>query len=177
METGEGGRVTALALRPFGAEDAETVAAWVKDERTYYRWCAGMIGRWPVTAEALRDELAKRPDNRALVLTEGGRPAGFLCLYYKDEARTVARFCYVLLDAEKRGRGLGKRMMALAARYAFEEMDARRLNLAVFENNPAALRCYEAVGFREPPGAERRPVQACGEEWRCVDMWMERPPA
>lgn len=177
METEEGGRGMALALRPFGEEDAETVAAWVKDEQTYYRWCAGMIGCWPVTAEALRNGLAKYPDNRAMMMTEGGCPAGFFCLYYKDEARTAVRLCYVLLDAEKRGRGLGRRMMALAARYAFEEMDAKRLNLGVFENNPAALRCYEAVGFREKPGAERKPVQAGGEEWRCMDMWMERSPA
>ncbi|MEG0511231.1 MAG: hypothetical protein RR653_00770 [Clostridia bacterium] len=40
--------------------------------------------------------------------------------------------------------------------------------------NPAAMRCYEAVGFHALNSTEKKLVQKCGEQWQCVEMEMDR---
>jgi len=46
------------------------------------------------------------------------------------------------------GRGYGTDVMKLILRYAFMEINLRRVTLTVFEYNPRAIRSYEKAGFR-----------------------------
>lgn len=46
------------------------------------------------------------------------------------------------------GKGYGTDAMRLILRYAFTELNLRRVSLDVFEYNPRAIRSYEKVGFR-----------------------------
>ena len=40
-----------LRLRPYKACDAETIVTWIKDEMTFYKWSAGRLGQYPITAD------------------------------------------------------------------------------------------------------------------------------
>lgn len=40
-----------LRLRPYNKDDAETIMSWVKDERAFYKWTAGVLGEYPLSAE------------------------------------------------------------------------------------------------------------------------------
>ena len=62
---------------------------------------------------------------------------------------------------------MGKEMLRLGIRYVKEHLSASRIDLGVFENNEAARRCYEAVGFKAY-GARvcRMPIGT----WNCTDM-------
>lgn len=46
------------------------------------------------------------------------------------------------------GKGYGTDLMKLILRYAFLEVNLRRVTLTVFEYNPRAIRAYEKAGFR-----------------------------
>jgi RimJ/RimL family protein N-acetyltransferase len=50
-------------------------------------------------------------------------------------------------DPTYRGRGYGTDAMRALCRFAFEEMDLRRIYLGVMEFNARAIRSYEQVGF------------------------------
>ena len=43
-----------LRLRPYKREDAETIISWSKDERSFYKWSAGIMGKYPITQEEFR---------------------------------------------------------------------------------------------------------------------------
>ena len=76
------------------------------------------------------------------------------------------------------GRGYGTEAMQLALRYAFTELNLRRVTLDVFEFNQRAIRSYEKAGFRRE-GRERQAVQREGRRWDVLIMgilreeWME----
>ena len=40
-----------LRLRPYNKDDAETIMSWVKDERAFYKWTAGVLGEYPLSVE------------------------------------------------------------------------------------------------------------------------------
>ncbi|MEG0511230.1 MAG: GNAT family N-acetyltransferase [Clostridia bacterium] len=98
-------------LRPYRASDAAKVVSWVRDEQTYECWCAGCVGRWPVTADMLNQCIQQHPASEPLIFELEAQPVAFLSAYYKDEAKTIVRFGFVILDDKQRGRGLGKQVL------------------------------------------------------------------
>lgn len=61
-------------------------------------------------------------------------------------------------------------MLTLAIQYAFEFIKVRKVSLGVFENNTAAIRCYQSCGFRTVKLQEVESYHCMGEEWECMEM-------
>jgi len=81
-----------------------------------------------------------------------------------DAGNHRASFTAGIFDAALRGRGLGREITALVVEYALDELGLHRVELEVLASNTAAIRCYEAVGFRHE-GA-RRDHELCPDGWR-----------
>ncbi|NOH00793.1 MAG: GNAT family N-acetyltransferase [Chloroflexi bacterium] len=67
------------------------------------------------------------------------------------EVNWAARDSFVgigINDREDWGKGYGTDAMRIMLRYAFTELNLRRVTLTVFEYNPRAIRSYEKAGFR-----------------------------
>ena len=62
----------------------------------------------------------------------------------------------------------------LALKYAFEIYGANRVSLGVFENNKSAYYCYKAAGFEDVILDETETYQVLNEEWKCIEMAIER---
>ena len=135
-----------MKLRPFQLSDGEALCRWVADEVTFTRWCANLFS-YPLTMAQL-EQYSRDPgaDSLAVTAEEDGVPMGHAVLR-KRENDTVY-FGFVVLAPEKRGQGLGREWIGLLARYCFETLGARQVTLDVFDNNPAAWRCYQHAGFR-----------------------------
>jgi len=71
------------------------------------------------------------------------------------------------------GKGYGTDAMELILRYAFTELNLRRVSLNVFEFNERAIRSYEKVGFLLE-GRERQVMQREGRRWDIIDMGILR---
>lgn len=54
----------------------------------------------------------------------------------------------IFLDPEVHGRGLGRDAVGTLARYLLHDLGHHRLVIDPAADNTAAIRCYEAVGFR-----------------------------
>ena len=65
-------------------------------------------------------------------------------------------------------------MLKLALKYAFEIYGANRVSLGVFENNKSAYYCYKAAGFEDVILDETETYQVLNEEWKCIEMAIER---
>lgn len=170
-----------IKLRPYKPSDAEAIVSWIKDERALRKWSSDRYGAYPITAEDINYKYldcngdCEEPDNfYPMTLVDEGGPVGHLILRYTDEAKSVIRFGFVIVDDSKRGRGYGKKMLQMAIRYAFDMLKAEKITLGVFENNPSAYFCYKAAGFREIPMEEELLFEILGEQWKCIELEVKR---
>jgi ribosomal protein S18 acetylase RimI-like enzyme len=88
--------------------------------------------------------------DRVWVTMESGCPRGALTIDgpRPEAGREAARLRFFILDESLRGRGLGRIMMAKAIRYC-EERRYRRVFLTTLPGLEAAMRLYEAYGFKQ----------------------------
>jgi len=67
------------------------------------------------------------------------------------------------------GKGYGTDAMKIILRFAFTELNLRRVTLTVFEYNPRAVRSYEKVGFQHE-GRLRGALLRDGKRWDMLYM-------
>ena len=171
----EGG--SGLRLRPYKPCDAPAIVSWIGDERAFRQWCADRFDAYPITAEDLNRHYAAMDGSDSffgMTAFDGEGPAGHLILRFTDPARTVVRFGFVIVDARRRGMGLGREMLGLALRYAFDILRCEKATIGVFENNEPAYRCYRAAGFRDCGAGEAEVYRILGEEWKCRELEQTR---
>jgi ribosomal-protein-alanine N-acetyltransferase len=113
------------------------------------------VGQFPPSQAVLRRhvqslELARREDRRyAFGIWEDESLAGTLSLSNVIRGPMLTATIGLWLDHEVRGRGSGKRAIALACRTAFEELGLHRVDAGVQPTNLASLGALRASGFTE----------------------------
>lgn len=155
-----------LRLRPYKRCDADYIVSWLKDEATLRKWSADQFSHFPITAEDLNnhyDSYADFDNYYEMTAFAEKEPVAHMIMRFLDEDKTLLRFGFIIVDDSKRGKGYGKELLKLALKYAFEILKAEKVNLGVFENNPAAYRCYVSLGFRDT--GEREHFYLMGEDW------------
>lgn len=164
-----------IRLRPYRLSDAEKIVTWCTDEKCFYQWSAGILGRYPLTPERFNRTMAARDESTGYFpfVAEGENgPAGFFILRRPGEETEVLRFGFVILDPALRGKGYGKAMLRLGLGYAFDLYGAEKVTLGVFENNPGAYHCYKSLGFRE--AGRSSTYEIGGEAWNCLELEFTR---
>ena len=159
-----------FALREFDKSDADIILSWITDEKSFRQWSADKYKDYPAKAEDVirfYDEM-KLNGATPFMFCDGDNPIGHLLMRpLCDEAVKTVRFGFIIVDSSVRGKGYGKAMLNIALKYAFKNLDAHRVTLGVFENNPKALKCYETVGFTQWGESV---LGINGEQWRCLEM-------
>lgn len=162
-----------LTLRTYQLSDATVIASWLKSEYLMRQWCADRYERYPVTPEdmnAYHERYIDGQRSRALTMTDGDDIVGYITLRIPADDSTEQRLGFVIVDDSKRGCGLGKALVSMAVKYAFETLEATKVSLGVFENNPSAIHCYESAGFRRVSLPETENYECLGETWNCIEM-------
>lgn len=162
-----------LTLRTYQLSDATVIASWLKSEYLMRQWCADRYERYPVTPEDMNAYYERYIDgqrSRALTMTDGDDIVGYITLRIPADDSTEQRLGFVIVDDSKRGCGLGKALVSMAVKYAFETLEATKVSLGVFENNPSAIHCYESAGFRRVSLPETESYECLGETWNCIEM-------
>ena len=169
-----------LHLRDYRRQDADRIVTWVGSLKQLRQWSADSFSGWPLSPEEFhgnyREKMSAQPTFRPLTaVDEGGTPAGHLFLVQRSDDGAV-RVGFVIVDPARRGQGLGKEMMLLACRYAFDRYDTDVVSLGVFENNPTAQACYLAAGFRRG-SVPSRFYTMDGEKWECLELERVKAPS
>lgn len=158
-----------LRLRPYKKDDAETILSWIKDERAFYKWTAGILGEYPISVE----QFNAVGNLMAFTAIDDNEIIGFFTMRRPNEFFEELRFGFVIVDSEKRGQGYGKKMLELGLKYAKEIFGANKVSLGVFENNEPAYFCYKAAGFEDVSQDENEKYTVMGEEWSCLELEMK----
>lgn len=141
-----------MKLRPYVADnDFDFVKNWVTDERTNAMWSANHAP-FPLERASFDAFLSKmfreKGDFPFTAITDEGEPVGFICCSFGYDTKE-AMLAFVLIDPSQRGKGCGREMISLAAKYCFEMLGAEAVQLNVFTVNERAKKCYESAGFTE----------------------------
>ncbi|MGH3908252.1 MAG: GNAT family N-acetyltransferase [Pseudonocardiaceae bacterium] len=161
------------ALGPFSRELVEKYWEWEQDPRV-------IIGYGRQTPESLESRIegyasqARSMGNQErftvydLTADDGPRPVGTTALRIDHYVRTAEYV--ILLGSEGRGRGLATDATWLTLDYGFHITQLRAIWLKVLEHNTAAIRAYQAAGFKEV-GRLRRSGYWLGAE--CDEIIMD----
>lgn len=158
-----------LRLRPYNTNDASKILSWSNDEISFYKWSAGVLGKFPITQE----DFAFVNNLMAFTAIEDNKTVGFFTMRRPYESFDELRFGFIIVDPEKRGKGYGKEMLKLGLKFAFEIYGAKRVSLGVFENNLPAYYCYKAVGFNDIVLDKTESYCVLEEEWKCKELIIE----
>lgn len=98
---------------------------------------------------------------------------GFIGLFDLSRQHGDTLVAIALGERQYWGKGYGTDAMRVMLRYAFSELNLRRVGLIVFEYNPRAMRSYEKAGFI-PEGRIRGAILREGQRWDWLYMGMLR---
>lgn len=167
-----------MRLRPYKARDAQAITQWSKDEYAFRQWSADRYEKYPVTPEDMNLYYDRDRNNDRIwgmtAFDETGIVGHFTMRFPDDHSCDEIRLGFVIVDDKRRGKGYGKEMLSLAIRYAFEFVKVKKISLGVFENNKAAIKCYESCGFERVKPENTESYHCMGEVWNCIEMEMMR---
>jgi len=108
-----------------------------------------------------------------MTAVEEGNILGHLTLRYVGREQREARLGFVIVDPARRGRGCGRELVRLAARYAILFLGAEKVSLVVFEENVRAYTCYLAAGFQNVTEGQPEECVILGEKWHCRKLELD----
>ena len=142
-----------VVLEPFTEADFDRLIGWIPSSDFLLQW-AGPDFEYPLNREQLNEYLKGTQGDLPskliykVVDSENGTAIGHIELGAIDRRNGSARVCRVLVgDSVYRGRGVGTVMMEKIVEIGFCQLGLHRIELAVFDFNTSAIRCYEKVGF------------------------------
>lgn len=139
------------SLREFRDPDAREVARWPASIEEVRLW-AGSAGRWPVQA-ALFQRWHEDTGVHPCVLHDGETLIGYGELWV-DEPEQEVELARIIVNPANRGRGAGKRLVALLLERA-SLTGLPDAFVRVVPENGAAIACYRGAGFSPVSDTER----------------------
>ena len=142
-------------LRRPEPADLPRFAAWLNDPEVR-RHLALVYPQSVMTEERwLEDQLKLEPALQAFVIEAarvGGEadwnPVGVIGWHLIDWRNRTGELGLVIGEKPVWNTGLGTDAVRTLVRWGFRELNLNRAFLRVYEDNAAAIRCYEKVGFR-----------------------------
>ena len=116
---------------------------------------------------------AKNDRHFAILTREQGLLLGNCGLHQIDWSNRHAVFGIFIGDKNHWSKGYGTDAMKVILRFAFQELNLRRVTLNTFEYNPRAIRSYGKAGFILE-GSERGYLYREGQRWDLIYMGILR---
>jgi RimJ/RimL family protein N-acetyltransferase len=157
---GEHVRLTAIE-----SGDLPAMARWYRDSDFMRRLDADIAA--PKTEKQVA-EFIEEQQKSAMAFAFAIRPidredvVGYCALEGILWSQRVTWLAIGIGEAAQRGQGYGEEAMRLLLRFAFDELNLRRVQLTVFSYNDWAIRLYEKLGFQRE-GVFREFLQRDGQ--------------
>ena len=166
-----------LRLRPYKNCDAQYIVSWTKNEFSFRQWSADRYEKNPITASDINSYYEKYINNDdfwGMTAFDETEVIGHFTMRFPNCNRDELRLGFVIINDMQREKGYGKKMISLAIRYAFEFVKVNKVSLGVFENNLAAIRCYESCGFKKVSIEKIEAYLCMDEKWNCIEMELKK---
>jgi RimJ/RimL family protein N-acetyltransferase len=146
-----GGRVPAalVRLRPVRMGDLPLLVRWYSDPDVRHWLHLSEMPLPTVESERRRQQEHSSDSTRAsfIIETADGLPIGSAGLQGIDPVHSRCELGISIGEKDYWSRGFGTDAIRELLRYAFAELDLRRVELITDIDNPRAVRCYGKCGF------------------------------
>jgi RimJ/RimL family protein N-acetyltransferase len=167
------GRLVRLAVLDT-EKDSECMTRWNQNSEFQQLWNSGPSSLWP-TGQI--KEWIEKDYNTMFMFSihtlADDRIIGFVDLSGINWPAGDAWLGIGIGERECWGKGYGTDAMRLIMRFAFEQLNLRRISLTVFEYNQRGYHVYQKLGFREE-GRMRQWMQRGGERYDMIYMGILR---
>jgi RimJ/RimL family protein N-acetyltransferase len=164
-----------IRLEHFQEPDFTQLIEWLHNEELLTNW-SGNLFNFPLSTESLVWYIQDTNiinDSSAFVykaIDEEGNTIGHISLAGISWKNRSARITRVLIgEKAQRGKGYCNGMIKAVLKIAFEELNLHRVSLGVYDNNKAALKCYEKAGLSKE-GIHRDILWYKGAWWSMIEM-------
>jgi RimJ/RimL family protein N-acetyltransferase len=141
-----------IYLRPIERSDVgQNYLNWINDSAVTRGMASGYFPTSLAQLEAYVNSVLTDEHTLffALCLEENNRHIGNVKVDRIDWIAGTCELGIIIGEEDARGRGYGKEAMKVLIQYIFQDLNLRKISLAVFENNTAAKHLYESLGFIE----------------------------
>jgi RimJ/RimL family protein N-acetyltransferase len=165
-----------ITLAYFGREDFQQLIQWINNEELLTNW-AGSMFRFPLTVESLEwyiEDTNVLPNSEAYIykaIDGNGKTVGHISLGGFSDKNRSARISRVFVDPSESGKGYCRQMVTAVLKVAFEELKLHRVSLGAYQDNVAAIKCYQSAGF-SIEGVHRDILLYNNQYWSLVEMSM-----
>lgn len=166
-----------IRLAYFERGDFQQLISWINTEELLTNW-AGSMFRFPLTTESLEwyiEDTNVLPTSEAYIykaIDEQGNVVGHISLGGISEKNRSARISRVLVgNTAERGKGICYQMVMAVLKIGFGELKLHRISLGAYDNNAAAIKCYERAGFKVE-GIHRDILLYKDQYWSMIEMAM-----
>lgn len=149
METITGDRII---LREYREEDSAHIYNWTRDEITT-KWM-GRKYRNPRPMDEIENSvrsIISQPPKDGVFFAIANRETetyiGGIDLTSIDWIDKNGVLSIVIAKSSDRNKGFAAEAITLLLDYAFNELDLHKIEMGVYSDNKAAVRCYEKLGF------------------------------
>lgn len=143
-----------IRLESFEKEDFDQLIKWIDSESLMINW-SGFLFRYPLNNESL-DWYIEHTNNvetsdafvYKAVETETGSVVGHISLGGISRKNKAGRISRVLIgNTAEKNKGYCCKMVTEILKIGFDTLKLHRISLGVYDDNLAALKCYEKAGF------------------------------
>ena len=145
MHTGKG-----IILREVGEEDLNLIIKWRNDPEIL-RWLFSYLPLRKVKQREWYEKYLNDCTQQTFIieLKEEETPIGTVGLTDIDYKNQRADLTIIIGEKDYWGRELGEEALNLLVKFAFNEMNLRKIKALVFSDNDKAIKLYEECGFKE----------------------------
>jgi [ribosomal protein S5]-alanine N-acetyltransferase len=137
-----------VRLRPPRTDDAALMITWFEDlEVTRF-----VLRRHPPSLDEEKewlDRVAKSQDDVLWIVEHEAHAVGVTGIHQIHWVDGYGTTGTLIGDKTVWGKGIGREVMQLRARYAFTQLPLRKLKSGFFDGNEASARAQVAAGYRE----------------------------
>ncbi|CAM3901383.1 GNAT family protein [Flavobacterium branchiophilum] len=161
-----------IKLEKFTEQDFERLINWIDNEETLVQF-SGPIFKFPLTKEQLNEYLySENIISFKVKNLETNEIIGHSEIH-KSENNEV-KLCRILIGKEsQRGKGFGKKIINELVKYSFEKLNAKKVELNVYDWNKYAIVCYEKTGFEMNPNKYSE-IEVKGNKWISLNMILNK---
>jgi RimJ/RimL family protein N-acetyltransferase len=161
-----------IKLEKFTEQDFERLINWIDSQEALVQF-SGPIFKFPLTKEQLNEYLySENIISFKVKNLETNEIIGHSEIY-KSENNEV-KLCRILIGNEnERGKGFGKKIINELVKYSFEKLNAKKIELNVYDWNKYAIECYEKTGFEMNPNKFSE-IEVKGNKWISLNMILNK---
>ena len=139
-----------IILREVEGEDLDLIVKWRNDPEIL-KWLFSYL---PLSKVKQRKWYEKYLDDNTqqtfiIEVNEEKTPIGTIGLTDIDYKNQKGELAIIIGEKDYLGKGLGEECLNLLVKFAFDELNLRKLKALVFSDNDTAIKLYEKCGLKE----------------------------